>query len=582
MEVAATERLRSSIAGFFAADANKLRRLVFGSGIFLFVCGLCTAAVTAWLMIIAFSPTPSGDQWPILLDLASGKKWFSPSWLWSQHNEHRLPLIRLATAADLYLFGAHGYLPYVLIFLTMSLHWLLWGFVLRKFSSLPGPVWAAIAGFFAFCIFCPNQWGNFYWPFQWTFIVTFFFASASFLALSLFAARNRPWFSIALSSAAAFLAEGGLASGLVTWPVLWLGTLGLPLRRRHRFVLVGTGVIAIALYLYGYQQPGYHSNPLRTIRQPGRIARYVLTYIDHCLSNYFVYPALAAIVLSSVVFAALVVLLRRPRTHALSVAITMTMGFIIGTGVMTALGRINFGVEQAAASRYQTPVMLYWACGLTALAIAAWELCSWRDLLVLNLAALAAVLLPIPNVGPLITELRARAAMLSFAGQSLDQGVLDVWGETDLVVPMPIVIPIARYLHSRGDAIGPPPPHLPDRATAFSKLDSGACEGRFEAVSPPLGRFDPGPKEVRADGWAVDVRRHGPVEQIVIVDDRRKVLAASSLHFEKEAGTKIPGVNGPVDWHVYVPVPSDSKRLQAIAIVGGRGCPLTGGFRVDE
>src|SRR5437868_2545316 len=100
------------------------------------------------------------------------------------------------------------------------------------------------------------------------------------------------------------------------------------------------------------------------------------------------------------------------------------MCFVLATGVSTALGRFRFGIQQAEDSRYRSAVMLYWACAFTALIIAAWQLRSSRDVLALNGAAIAFILLPIGNLGPLGEAVCARADIVSLTGESLDRGVL--------------------------------------------------------------------------------------------------------------------------------------------------------------
>jgi hypothetical protein len=570
---AETTRLRSVLIEFISRP-RKLQQVIFACGVVILVSGLCTAALCPWLMKIAFSPTPHADQWAILDDITAGQKWFSPTWLWKQANEHRIPLLRLAISADLQLFGGHGYLLYSLIFVTLLLEWLMWALFVRRAADLPNLIWMPIAGFFGFCFFCPNQIQNFYAAIQWTFVAEFFFSSAAFIALAWFVSQGRPWPAVGVASLAAFLAEGSLANGILTWPILWLATLGLPMQRRHRLVLGGTGVTAFALYLYHYWQPSYHSNPLDTIRQPLHLAQYVLRYIDHCLSNIFVQAGFAAIVLSLAALAALVFLLRRPRTHIVGVALTATMCFVLATGTMTGLGRLTFGIEQAEGSRYQTPAMLYWACAFAALVIAAWQLGSWRDVVALNIAALAAIFLPIGNLKPLIKETRARADLTSLGGESLDRGLVDPLVERRLVIAIRIIIPITRYLHAHGVALGPNPPDLP-ASIVTSNWKAGACDGWMDAISP-LKRFDPGPQEVRVDGWAINQRTRGPADVIAIIDDRGTVLAQSSLHFDRpDVLARNPRIRGRVGWHIYVPLSKQSSQLRAVAIIDGHGCPLT-------
>jgi hypothetical protein len=570
---AETTRLRSFLTELIS-HPDKLRRIIFTSGVVLLLSGLCTAALCPWLIKIAFSPTPHADEWAILNDIAAGRKWFSPAWLWQQANEHRVPLLRLAMYADLEFFGGHGYLLYSLTFVTLSLQWLMWTMFVRKVATLPRLIWMPVAGFFGFCFFCPNQIQNFYFAIQWTFVAEFFFSSAAFIALAWFTSKGRPWCAVGLASFAGFLAEGSLANGVLTWPVLSASALALPMRRAHRLVLGGIGVAAIALYLYGYWQPSYHSNPLDTIRQPFHVAQYVLRYIGHSLSAYFVQSGFAAVVLSLAGFCAVIYLLRQPMTHVLGVVFAATMCFVLATAAMTGLGRLKLGIQQAEDSRYQTPAMLYWACVFAALVIAAWLIRSWRDVLALNLAALLAVFLPVANLRALAKSARERADCASFSGESLDQGVSDPFVAPELVIPMPIIIPITRYLHARGVQLGPNPPKVPS-SIILSHFENGRCVGRLDAVTP-LKRFDPGPEELRVDGWAVNLRTHGPAELIAIIDDHGTVLAESSLHFARpDVLARNPGTRGLVGWHIYVPISRRSNQLRAVALVDGHGCPVT-------
>lgn len=572
MATAEIARLRAALIESVSRPGN-LQRIVFVTGAAILLCGLCTAALCPWLMKIAFSPTPHADQWAILDDITAGQEWFSLKWLWKQANEHRIPLLRLAICADLQFFGGQGYLLYSLTFVTLLMQWLMWSFFVRAAADLPRLIWMPIAGFFGFSFFCPSQIQNFYSAIQWTFVAEFFFSSAAFLALAWFSAKGQPWRAVGLASLAAFFAEASLANGILTWPILWLATLGLPLRRKHRLVLIGTGMAATALYAYHYWQPSYHSNPLETIRQPFYVAKYVLRYIDHCLSNPFVQAGFVAIFLSLAAFAALVFLFRRRRTHIVGVALTATMCFVLATATMTGLGRLRLGIEQAEASRYQAPVMLYWGCAFAALLIAAWEAGSWRGVLALSMAGLAAMFLPFGNLRPLVKEIRARADLTSLSGESLDRGVVDPLAEETLGFRIWRIAPIVDFLHAHGFTLGPSSPHLRS-AIVTSHWKPRSCDGWLDAISP-LQRFDPGPSEVRADGWAINRRTHGPAEIVAIIDEHGTVLAKSSLHFDRpDVLAKNPGTSGRVGWHIYVPLSKQSTELRAVAIVDGHGCPL--------
>src|ERR1022692_5245536 len=65
--------------------------------------------------------------------------------------------------------------------------------------------------------------------------------------------------------------------------------------------------------------------------------------------------------------AALVVLLRTPSyvrtSRAFALQLVLTSAFCVGTAVITATGRLRFGVTYALQNRYQTFALLFW-CSL--------------------------------------------------------------------------------------------------------------------------------------------------------------------------------------------------------------------------
>ncbi|MDQ2948300.1 MAG: hypothetical protein M3Y27_20585 [Acidobacteriota bacterium] len=551
-----------------------MSRVAAFSGLLLFLCGLCTAAITAWLIIISYSPTPFGDQWGPLSDLASGQHWYSLKWLWQQHTEHRIFLYRLSLIADLRLFGGRAVSLFTLIYLTLLLHWIMWARFLQKSTTLPKWLWMSVAGFFAFCIFNPSQNENLYWAFQWTFIAAFAFASASFVALVWFSTTARPWQGVLFASIGAFLSEACLANGTLAWPVLWLATLVLPMKRWPRRILVLVGVGGMTLYLYHYRSPSYHANPLLTIRQPGRVGKYLLVYFGHCLTTYVTFPGFAAVILTIMAIVALWSLFHKSHTKTLAMALAMTMCFLFGTGVITALGRLTFGVEQATASRYQSSVMLYWACVFTALFVAAWEKRSWRDIVTINLIGLCLVLLTVPELHPISERLRERAQRFASIGESLDGGAVDPSLQPDLIIGRGPIESSTLYLHRLGETIGPKPVHLRNDLLKATPLDRSACEGVFDGVGP-LTRYYPGPREVRADGWAIDLHTHRPAKLIAITDQNGSVLAVNALHFPRpDVLAVLHGEYGSVGWRLYVPLSQNANALHAFAIVDQHACPI--------
>lgn len=551
-------------------------RLTTPLAILIFVFGIVCAAACLWIMRAGYSPTPFGDEWTVLAKL--GKSISFPSWLWQQHNEHRYPLLKLTIYADVQWFAAKGIFLFALTFLAMALHWSLWAVFLRKVAALPWSVWMVTAGFFGFCIFNPSQHENLTWAFQWSFVAAFAFGSASFVALVWLVKDGQPWRAVILASASAFLAEFTLASGLLCWPVLIVGSFLLPFRSRQRWALLGVGASAFFLYLYGYQQPGYHAGPLESLKAPGRLIQYCLRYLDHPLSHYFVHALFAFVVLAVAVAASLRFLYRNPPTREVAVALGMSMLFIVLTGLMTASGRMNLGLNQAESSRYQTPVMLLWGCAFAALAITAWT-ARPHGMWLVNAVALTAILLPIKEVRPLIEEVEARAGMVSLAGESLDRGINDPEIQRKLAAGAGDILDGAALLHRLGDHTGPVSGNTAELTNAVPPGESQSCPGAFDQLAL-VQRVTPGPAELVASGWALDSHRQ-PVKEIVILDDSGKVLATTSPHFARpDVLHAIPGAKGLPGWQTYVTAPANSGSLHLKAIVdGGYSCIIAHGTK---
>ena len=547
-------------------------RLTLPLAVLIFVFGVACAAICLWVMRAGYSPTPFGDEWTTLARLAKSTSF--PSWLWEQHNEHRYPLLKLTIYADVRWFAAKGIFLFALTFLAMALHWSLWAIFLRKAAALPWSLWMVTAGFFAFCIFNPSQHENLTWAFQWSFVAAFSFASASFIALVWLEKNGQPWRAIVLACISAVLSEFTLASGLLCWPVLVIGSFFLPFRSRQRWALLGVSVLAIFLYLLGYHQPGYHATPLASLRAPDRLIRYSLRYLDHPLSHYVVHTLFALVVLGIAVWIALRYLYRSAATRSAAVALAMPIGFIVLTALMTASGRMNLGLDQSEASRYQTPVMLFWACSFATLAIATWT-ARPRRMWMLNAFALTAILLPVRDISPLIEQVQARASAVSLAGESLDQNVTDPNVQARLANGMPDIIGGLSLLRGLGDHAGP----VENGTAGLIQPGSETCPGAFDEVAP-LQRLMPGPAEFRASGWALDSRLR-PVSEIVILDGSGKVLAASSLHFARPDVIKaIPGAKGLPGWELYVPVPAGFLgTLHVQGIADGHSCVIAHGTK---
>lgn len=356
--------------------ARLLSGLIFGLGIY--------AAVVSILIVCRYhSPGLMSDQWELVGRLMRGGGKLSLPALWAQHNEHRVPVVWILGLMDLRFFGGRNISLLIEVFLVQAAAALLLIGMFRKFGAGRGP-FLTVAGLALFCSLSPLQMENFTWGFQVAFVLAALGGPAAFagaICHSAAAAKDsRRWFSgpLVFSFAAAFLAECGLAAGLVVWPILvWLGFV-LRFPRKSQILTASVAAVAVGVYLIGYHSPSYHADPLQTIRHPSLIVKYVVTYFgyswDDALPSAAALPTVSELLTGlalvfSLVSAVQLCRQRKAPADGLRCFLAANMLFAIATGVLTSLGRMNFGFDQAASSRYQTIALLYWASLLAMLLV---------------------------------------------------------------------------------------------------------------------------------------------------------------------------------------------------------------------
>jgi hypothetical protein len=142
-------------------------------GELIFLLGLSALCFSVALCIRNYMPCPFGDEWWVITDIANGRGPSSLSWLWTQHNEHRIVIARILIWMDLFCFGGTNKSLFVEIFLAQLLHLAAIAWAVQKWTGLELSVRRTIQGLFAFCLFHPNQAENFTWAFQISFVMPF-------------------------------------------------------------------------------------------------------------------------------------------------------------------------------------------------------------------------------------------------------------------------------------------------------------------------------------------------------------------------------------------------------------------------
>src|SRR5581483_2104787 len=319
---------------------------------------------------------------------------------------------------------------------------------------------------------------------------------------------------MALSICAAAAATYTNANGIAAWPILLVVAIleRVPKRTIGLILLVWLGITAS--YLYRYQTPAHHSHPSIAIHAPVQIAAYVGTYVGApWVWGKFAYPVLFGWI--GIIAAALLLWksLSRERRHPIVTLFAALVLFSLGTALMTALGRLNFGPDQALASRYETFSLIFWfSLGVLLIRFAAERnrtLLLTIQLLILGLMLVGGYRLRYP-----LRAARERALLANTASLALLTGVADPQ-TVEMLYPVPDLVwsdvPYLRenrlslFSHYLAEDLGHP-------LAGTYELREGQCDGAIDSVVEMPGTA---PGGLKITGWAWDPVRRRALSQIV-------------------------------------------------------------------
>jgi hypothetical protein len=571
----------------------------------ILLCGLSTAAFTAHLVYRTFSPVMYGDQWDVVDDLMKNNWHLSLGLLWKQHNEHRIPWQTLAEYADLKVFGGRNISLLIEVYLVQVGQALLLISLFRRYGRFNSAQLLTAAGFFIFCMFYPIQIENFYSGFQLTFVCLPFAACLSFgfvMAHANSDASNGPdrWWSwqLVASIAAAAIAETSLASGIFVWPFLLLFAFIYRMPAKTKLLIAAVGCAGVIPFLWGYRQPGNLNNPVIGLGRPLDVLRYIGIYFglswDPTLTATSVWPAVIQYIFLLAVAIVIIGLTRAvifgAKLPGLKIFLLVNMGFLLLTSVSTALGRINLGIGQAAAPRYQSIALAFWSAF-------AGFLILWRShntpgrFVELQSALLVLVLASIPRFTSSAADAEAHRVSLERGWQELRQ---DPSKKVD-VLYYDTVTPEYYFLRSHhlgpdsalpgltlGDAMAPAGFLVRDRffdsktsqVTGFRVVPDSSCEGFIDSVRPALGES----RLLTAGGWAWDSVSRRPPLRVLLVSKDGTIVADTPVDLARpdvpKVRPKVTDLN--VGWAV-ITSGTQGTMLRAYAVVeeGKAVCALT-------
>ena len=492
------------------------------------------AAYVVWsmvrLVVASALPVPFWDQWKELI--FSGRRTLS-SWLFSQHNEHRLVFPRLIFFVDYWLFDEDNRFDFIC---NLTLPCLICAGVLvilwQALTNWRERVW--VAGAVAALLFSAMQWENFAWGFQVGWFLVELGAVGAFAALGL---RRTAWSNVSIAIFAETVSMYSLASG-ASVPII---AILLATWRRYSVRQIGVLVVAaialLGFYLHGYQTPSDHSNPFALLGEFRPVAEYIAVDLGNPLAQLAVafgvaHPTRIAGIAGAVGALAFgyaaIVLTRSPREPSGSTVVLLTTAtYGLSTAVLTALGRVRFGLPQAESSRYSTPMLLFW---LALALIGFTDVVRHRPRLRLPAMLVGlCCLVPIAAaqaffvkeaVSQILLRKEAEAALL--AGISNNDALAKVFAAEQI----PLVLRQTNRLRRR---------HLALFADPWSEWRGAPLREHVRILDGP-GRCRGGIGEIRrvptrdgrpgwtASGWAWDQTDNVPLQRIVLTDEQGRVI----------------------------------------------------------
>jgi hypothetical protein len=558
----------------FTSESKALAQAWVGALTYLLL-GLATVCfgIDLYMVVHTASAVPVVDQWMFLMPLARNGS-YSLRDLWAQHNEHRLVIPKLFYLADFYWFRGRNVSLVASIITVQTLHAVL----LMRISDASRALQPALfALLFAF-LFSPVQLHNFVWAFQICFVLGAFFASASAWSFGVFYTRYRSKMPpaavvriFALTIALALCTTFSLANGLVLWPILAVILIVLHVNWRYTITLLSVAALVFTGYFWEWFTPDGHSHPLDSVRHPLELVHYVLCYLGGSWATFSIGLAavLGGVGIALGVFVLVKIWAARRSLRTLDVFVAVTILASIGTAFETALGRLGFGLQQAASSRYQTVALVYWA------ALAMWVVSKpgsayhhatrqtprWAAPKCWPLACFTlVVLLPFAGIANIVGAFADWPAQFDDAAATMISGVDDddalaiVWPMDESIQP---VIDLLRSRHKSVFA-APLARKLGSRfSDSFHVDDRRPCPGQIR-----IARLleEPAIKALELTGLA---QAGSPIRNLVLVNGKGEI---SGFGFNRRGA-----------WQGYSRLTGGAKGVTVYGVLpdGSGACPIT-------
>lgn len=533
---------------------------------------ILTGLVTAWLGMLGlyffvttiigtiqlYSPIPFSDQWGgyvgFMHRLAEGQ---TSAW-WAQHMEHRIVVARGLFWLDAKLFGARNVFLLTAGMMLQGLTVLVLVWQTRRNNSPLPPV--AVAGLAMCFLFSWIQQENFTWGFQSQFFCVYLFSLSAF-------AMHPPERHWLVSVALAVLATLSMGNGVFVFGVLILQSFLLRQSKPDVVVPLVAGLIMAAIYFYGFHKPDVVFPHVPLIKAVFRIPAFIVLFMGSPVfaRGAGLFPAMAVgTVLIALVLWLAFRLYRAEQMTRYRAFLIASYAFVLVSGCGAAAGRYRLGFGQAVVSRYDTPVLISWAC-LALLLIDITTSEARRKIVLVGVAVVATWLMPFQMNAWHDTQMQFDRN-LDVLSLKLGIDDPDIAGAIYPVASRPALRVDARWaddtefgpfgygwLHDAG-------------LVRFSpdKVDPKICFGYMDTVVTKPG-------VTTATGWVVTARQRKSPVLILLVDAAGQTVGygvSGSIRYDVQKATHS---NLNVGWTAL----SRSRPAAAYAYELHRFCPLS-------
>lgn len=347
-------------------------------------CGLAVAPILALILYVARYGVdlPLTDQWefvPLLGKSYQGHITFHD--LWQQHNEHRILFPRLVFLALAHL--THWNIRYELAanVLVAVGTFLAIAYQIRTTAKAIGGTYLLwTIPLISIMVFSLTQHENWLWGWELQVLMN---VLAVVTGIVLLTSRPLKWSRLMASMLLGIVAVYSFANGIIYWPLgLLMLTLAGPKDRKSKGLALGAwsvvGFLTILSYTYHLQSS---SDLTLVFRQPNTYIKFVLLFLGAPCTGFSPNQIVGASGAVGLVIAAAGcgLLIKRQRAYLplLSPYIGLSL-YAIASAMVTGLGRINLGSEQALATRYIAFSSLFWVADIVFLCLLAREMGSKR------------------------------------------------------------------------------------------------------------------------------------------------------------------------------------------------------------